>query len=786
MNRSERLRRETYLGLFFIALSSLMLEVILLRIFSAVMLYHFVFLCISLALFGIGASGIYVYLFPHLFPVEKVKRQLALVSLLFSISIIISFSIFLGVSFVPRISFPAVMSLAVMYSSFAVPFFFAGLCFTLAFKHYACNIAKLYFYDLLGAGIGCLLVIVSLFYFDGPSIIILIAFFASIASLFFSLAGDRRKFFKCSLLLNLALFIFFVTNSAVVKIFYIDFVDGVLEKNIIYEKWSPVGRVNLEDKTNVGHEYGKHAHHIIKIDTGFWTPMFKINKDYREVSFLLEDPRSLVYHLKRNAKVLIFGSGGGLDVLNALLTNQKEIQAVEVNPVIVDIVKNKYKDFNGNIYNDPKVKVMVDEARSFIRKSNEKYDIIQSTHVDTINASTSGAFTFTENHIYTVEAFIDYYKHLNDDGIICFERSRVRGLPEVLRLTSIVLEALQQLEIEMPERHLVVTGGYLHGWLPMGNVLIKKSPFSPEDLEEIRRACKRVGMEILYSPFERKDNSYNQLIHSTDVKDFLKRFPLDISPPTDDKPFYFHYTKFKDYFNFKKELKTITRMPTFLLESLLIIVFTLTMMIIILPLLLLKRVELKDNPFKGMFITYFSCIGLGFIMVEIPLIGKSILFLGQPFYATAVVLSSLLIFSGIGSYLSSRIGDDNLITRIKPVLLLLPLVIIIYLFVLPKTFTLFLRFHLYFRFLITIGLIAPLGILMGMPFPTGIRLVEKQSSALIPWLWGINGACSVLSSVFSWVIAINFGFNLVFILAMLIYFIAFLTIVQNKLKVGVA
>ena len=170
------------------------------------------------------------------------------------------------------------------------------------------------------------------------------------------------------------------------------------------------------------------------------------------------------------------------------------------------------------------------------------------------------------------------------------------------------------------------------------------------------------------------------------------------------------------------------------------------------------------------------------MMVEIPLIGKSILFLGQPFYATAIILSSLLIFSGVGSYLSNRIEDDNLLKRLITILILISVIIIIYILVLPDIFALSLKFKFYLRVLIAIGLIAPLGILMGVPFPSGIRLVEKQSSPLIPWLWGINGASSVLSSVFSWVIAINFGFNLVLVLAMVTYFIAFLVIVYTKSK----
>ena len=796
----EKISNYKYLGLFLICLSTLMLELILLRIFAVSLWWHFAFVSISLALFGIGTSGIAVYLFPHIFPKEKLDRQLTLCALLFALSIIFAFSTFLGIPLIIRKSFAALMSFTLIYSSLAIPFFFAGLCVSLILKHYAKKVAKFYFFDLLGAGIGCSLVVFFLFIFDAPSIVILIATFVSIGALLFCLSDPERRYLRTSVALSLSLFLFFMINLKVAKVFRIDFVGGMIEKPL-YVKWNPINRIALFPIRQ-----GEVELISIKMDTFADTPMALFDGDFEKIKSFVDQEYAFVYHLKNNAKVLIIGPGGGRDVIAALTTNQKEITAVEINPTIVDVVKNRYRNLNGDIYNHPKVKVIVDEGRSFVKRSREKYDILNLALVDTLAASLAGALAFNEMNLYTVESFIDYFKHLKKDGILCISRFRKTG-PEsdALRLTSITLESLKRLGINNPQNHIVIVGKsveeedlrvpvktgrfltdtfFAEGAWALRTLLVKESPFSSEDLKTIQKACRHFNTDILYSPFTTTSNVYSNLINSKDPDEFYQRYPLNITPTTDDKPFFFHYNKPIDYLHGKFELYTFTVIPALMLEALLVVILTMTLVAILLPLWLIKRLELYSAPFKGTFIPYFLFLGLGFVLIEISLMEKFILFLGKSFYAISVILSSLLVFAGIGSHLSGKIKEDILTQRLSFILLSIPMLLILYLLFLLSILDMFLSYSLFIRFLISLILMIPIGIVLGMPFPSGIRLAERKSKDLIPWLWGINGAGSVLASVISWIIVLNFGFNMALFAGLIIYLFAFGTIYLNRGKLA--
>ena len=781
----------TYLGVFLIALSMLMLEVALTRIFSLILFYHFAVLSISLALFGSAAAGVMIYLFPVYFRKEKAETMLTLLSLVYSISVVVSFVIFLQI---PAgywdVSFGNFLTLSLAYVVLAFPFFFGGLCLSLILKILASKVSLVYFADLIGAALGCLLALWFLNLLGGPGTVFAVAVVGALASLAFGFGRQSRLRYA-----NLAWLIVSITIlilNAQFDIYKIKFVKGELESATLYEGWNSFSRVAVfPENKGAGDVFGWGLSHKFEYDNPGWmrltidamaeTPIVHFNGDWESISFLKYDASALVYYLRDNAKVFVIGPGGGRDVLTALMFDAYHIDGVELNPLIIKAVRHNFADYAGYIYDDPRVHIYADDGRNFLAKSSERYDVLQASAVDTWAATAAGAFALSENTLYTQEAFQMYRQHLTPDGILAFSRFVYPGdrYGEALRLTSLALAAWQAEGIQDPSQYLMLVGnlndvedeGYV-------SLLLKNSPFTLEEVEKVEAVSQEMGFEVLYAPFDRGHGLIHELVTAPDYQAFWENYSLDIAPPTDDRPFFFQMLKLSDIprlglwkiFGSEEKLRVV---PIATLGVLLALVTFMVLVFVLGPMWLYKRRAVKNIKRSPLFLLYYACLGIGFMLIEVGLIQKFVLFLGHPTYALAVVLSSLLLSSGLGSFATRQVVPEHAARVSSRIGLGLIFLLPLYILFLPNLQSNFMVLNQPLKIIISISGLLPIGLLMGTFFPLGIKLaIVHQAETAIPWYWAVNGAASVFASVFAIAVGLQFGITAELIGGWFIYMVA--------------
>jgi len=771
--------RSKLLGLVLTSLCILLLELTLTRIFSVKMGYHFAFVAISVALLGIGAGGLAVFLFEKAFAGGSLERQLPLCSSLMAVSIVVALVVMLSIPFVPKLSLAGFALSGIFYGAATVPFFFGGMCISLLLWRHADHVSSLYFSDLLGASLGCLVTLVALNLFTGPQVVLLASVMAACASVCFGLrSGKPLISWVSGATLVLAFLLFLFAQSGLLaerlRVKYALYETPANEPEILFEKWNSFSRVAVSSVGGLpvfgwglsaafdGYQPEQLA---MFIDGGAGTQMINFDGDFEKVEFLKYDLSSLVYWLKKDAKSLIIGPGAGRDVLAALSFGHKPVTGVEINPSIVNAIRNDFRDFTGDIYRHPDVTIHVDEGRSFLSRSKEKYDIIQASFIDTWAATSSGAYILTENNLYTIEAFEEYLQHLEDDGMLTFTRWYYKDVPaEALRLMALAIEALERGGCVNTRPNLLLAAkGYWMNEGPNGvaTLVVKKSPFTQTELQEAEEVCEKMGFQIVCSPRYVTNLVFARLFSKEEREKLCHEYPLNIVPSDDDKPFFFHlaYLGKEVPQRVQKGHLRYGLKATTVLVNLLVGMAVLAFLFLIAPLLIFRFVKPRELVRHWKSLLYFVLIGMGFISIELPLIQRFTLFLGHPIYALAVVLSSVLLFSGIGSFFTRRASAAGAPVFLRKALVSLVLLFIVYQISLSPFIHALIWLPTYTKVPITILLIAPAGLLMGMPFPLGIKLISEGDRFLIPWCWGLNGAFSVLASVVSLAVAITFGFT---------------------------
>jgi len=745
-------------GVFLISLSALTYELVLTRIASVVMLYHFAFLAVSLALLGMSVAGTYIYLLAHRFPKDRAAQQAFLSCLLFSLSLPLALVMVLKVPPELELSVRSLttaqgLGFVIIVCAMALPFFFSGLSISLILTHFGDAASRIYFADLVGASLGCILIVPVMNLFGGVQGVLVVSILGSGAALVFAwVTGERRCVYAALVVgLILGLFTAFNANQGLIGIRQ---VKGTAEEEPIYEKWNSFSRVAVYASNPLSEDLERKS---ILIDGYAFTAMVGFDGDFAKLEPLRLELASLPYHLSDKKDALIIGSGGGSEVLMALLFGSESVTAVEINPLMMDIVDHRFADFSGQPYSRPDVAAVVDEGRSFIRNSDRRYDIIQATLVDTWAASQAGAYALTENYLYTKEAFVDYLQHLTDDGVLAMTRWYVDSPEEMLRMTSLALDALMELQIANPEEHIVVARREY-----LGSLLVKRTPFTPDELQALEEAGDTYWFALLYTPARQREQIFKDFIESTDREDFQRTHGLtcSVSSSTDDRPFFF----------FCEQSDTLIFLFT--------IVSLLAVLLILAPLAALRGRSFRElvADYSGAFL-YFACLGVGFLLVEIILIQRFVLFLGHPAYAISVILFSLLFFGGLGSYLSGWLGLLKRGTCHKGILLSIVLLLGLYNFGNSWFLQTFTGLDIAHRIGLTVVLLCPLGLLMGMPFPLGIRALHRREPRVVPWAWGINGTLSVLGAVLAAMLSIRFGFTVALLAGQLAYLLALVAVV---------
>ena len=776
-------RKATYAGLFLVALATLMYEILLTRIFSVTLWYHFAFFAISIAMFGMTLGALLVYLRPSHFTEERAPYHLSLGALLFAVSATISFVAHLGIPLTMEPSLAAWALIALTYLVISVPFVFSGICVCLALTKFPRQVNRLYAADLSGAALGCMVLIYTLKITDGPTAVIAVSLLAATGAVFFATDVGSWKLLRTTQATSLLLAIIVVGHTVLVHrqspILRLKWVKGEKEPRPLYEKWNSFSRIQVLGDPNIpesptGYSRGAalsvHAQisqlHL-NIDASADTILTAFHGDLNDVQYLKNDMVNLVHYLRPDSRVLVVGAGGGRDILSALVFEQKSVTAVEINEEIFKTVNGRFGDFTGHLDQNPRVTLINDEARSYIARQTTQFDIIQISFIDTWAATAAGAFVLAESPLYTVEAWKTFLEHLTPRGIATVSRWYFHKRPaEMYRLTSLAATALMQMGVSNPRNHIVIVrlmppaNTFADG---IGTILVSRKPFSQNDWEVVEDAARKMRFEVVLTPKSFFDNTFAEIASGKDLEEFADRYPLNIVAPTDDSPFFFHLLRFRNVFDrrlHEQGVESFNANAVFFLIALLVTVVILTLLCIVIPLILTgKKATLKGA--SPLFV-FFAAIGFGFMLVEISQLQRLIIFLGHPTYGLSVVLFALLLSSGLGSYLTRNVANRG--ARGPATLLLLSLLGVLALFGLltPHAIREFQGSITPLRILMATATLFPLGLFMGMAFPLGMKVASQQSSSLTPWLWGINGASSVCASVLAVVIAMSSGISVTF------------------------
>ncbi|KPL12167.1 hypothetical protein AMJ85_01800 [candidate division BRC1 bacterium SM23_51] len=808
MNERITVSKQTYAGLFMVTLATLMYEILLTRIFSVTMWYHFAFVAISVAMFGMTVGAIVVYLRPHHFREERAKHRLAASSLLFAVSIVASFLIHLRIPFITTASLAGLFSIVATYVVISVPFVFSGICVCVALTKFPRQVSRLYAADLAGAAVGCILLIYTLEITDGPTAVIVVALFASIGSAFFAADCRRKKMVQLTWVVSvlLALFVVLQTILATAQLspLRLVWVKGAPESRPLYEKWNSFSRTSvtgnphaLEHPVGWGlspkYTFGRTVRQLhLTIDAGAATVLIGFDGDLQAHEYLKYDLTNLVHYVRPNAKVLVVGTGGGRDILSAMAFGQPAVIGVEINKDIINAVNRKFGDFTGHLDRHPNILFVNDEARSYIARSKDKYDIIQISLIDTFAATAAGAFVLTENSIYTIEAWKVFLEHLTPRGVLTVTRWYFRGRPgEIYRLTSLGSAALTELGAADPRKHIFVAKCMMapEGSYPLdgvGTILVSREPFSEHDLDALEAAVQEMHFDLVLSPRFSLDSTFATIASGKDLDRFAAAYPINIAPPTDDSPFFFNMLRLRDVFSRQRReqgVMTVNMRAVFVLGALLITVTALTFLCIIVPLVL--TADKGSLRGAGPLLLFFSAIGFGFMLIEISQMQRLIIFLGHPTYGLSVVLFSLLLSGGLGSLSTQRLRDVSVKRSAITRMLLLLCALLVFGVLTPYATRAFQASTTVLRILVATGILFALGLFMGMAFPLGMKIASKRSAALTPWLWGMNGATSVCASVLAVAIALSASISTAFWTGFFCYAVALLTIVWASRSVKI-
>jgi predicted membrane-bound spermidine synthase len=729
-------------------------------------------MAISLALFGSGASGVFIYLIQNRLPEAKTGHWLSVAAMLYSVSVILALYVIFTNPLTLDDTGENYRRLVNIYLATSLPFFFAGCAITLAITRLAKDISRLYLFDLAGAALGCLLLIPVLNSIGAINTVIAVSAIAAVGAILFSAssAGNRASM-ACAVILTVGLtgFAFYNTRTQTIDIRQSK---GMEETQVLFSKWNSFSRITVDGDMN--------QHIQIKIDADAATGIVPDGGNTARHQYHRGSIAALAYHLKPNANVAIIGPGGGYDVSAALVFDARHITAVEINPIIaLDVMSSEpFTTYNGGIYQHPKVQLEVDEGRSFIRRSADRYDVLQATMVDTWAATAAGAFSLTENNLYTVEAFKDYATHLTDDGVFTMTRWYFEPPDQLLRLLSLTRVMMQDLNISNPERHIMLVRDVSTNYdRTPATYLFKKSEFTDDEVKAIEEVAKNNKFQLLYTPLTQPDNVFTRMIKAPNPADVWNAFETNVNPTYDNNPFFFNSIRLA---NLQGALTGVgewqkTNLGTFVLFALFAITTVLVLLFIIGPLIFVRsRAMTGEKAGRMSYLFYFACLGAGFIIVEVAMIQKFILFLGHPVYALAVILFSLLTFSALGSYLTGRLDETRLKQTLVKLIGVVVVMVFVYILLLPPIFYGLVWLPHPARIVMAVILMAPLALVMGMPMPIGIKLLSKSAPQIIPWAWGVNGATSVMGSVGALVIAILTGFNQALIIGAGLYGLAIL------------
>lgn len=797
-------RRRQLVVIFLACLAGLLLEVGYTRIISYKLWYYYTYLVIGLALLGIGSGSVFVTMSARL-RAATTERIMSICGFVGGVSVALGYLLIANLSidtvkiwdYGSRASFENLARLGVISFVLFASFVPLGILISTILGRAHERVGALYFADLVGAGMGCLVAIPLISAFGPPTVVM-------IAALTFAVAGIagaeriRTPHAALSIAATAALAIVVVANGVLPEVVTETGKAGSrqhIARNgpAEFSDWGPVFRVDV-----LGNGSPDEEQKILAHDGSYGSGIHRFDGDAEALTHYRTEARAIPFRLlgRANDHTLIIGSAGGNEILASLHFGSRKVEGVELNPVTIGILRDHYADYTGHLLDIDNVEVHQADGRSFLARSEDTYDLVWYVAPDSYaanNAASSGAFVLSESYLYTVEMIRQTLEHLTDDGIMVVQFGELdfAGQPNrTQRYINTAREAFAQLGIDNPSQHLVVAAEVYPDAGDLSTIILKRTPFTEAEVDRVVETLPDLpNTELQYAPGQKPaPGTVGQLAAATPYEARLisDEIGRDVSAVTDDAPFFWHFASFGTV------LGDITRpMSSFnpedsigervlLLLLVIAIAYAATFLLLPFGVQRVRRRRAADadaaaapmirEPGRLPSLAYFSALGLGFMLIEITMIQRLTLLLGYPTYSLTVTLASILVATGIGALLSPRLSQYRL--AMPGLWVALALFVVFYQFGLDPVTEALLPSSLAVRVLAAVAMLAPVGLCLGMFMPLGLRQVDRiaaDGSRYVAWAWAVNGFFSVIGSVLTTILSMTFGFRVVMYLALVAY-----------------
>jgi hypothetical protein len=776
-----------WLAILLVSLAGLLLEVGYTRIVSYKLWYYYTYLVIGLALLGIGTGGVIV-------AIARPLRQWSSDRIVGTFATLGAVSIAIGYLVVARFpidtrliwdygtrgSVKNLVFLGVICFALFATFIALGIIVSVLLGRAGDAVGRVYFADLVGAGLGCLVAVPLITRLGPPAVIILAALLFAVVgvanlaprSVLFVVAG-------CSMVL---LLVGVIHRSALPDVRVEDTKIGA--EDVLYSDWGPVFRVDVLN-------FGDTNSHLLVHDGTFGSAIHQFNGDVSTLGQFATDPRATPFQVlgKPPSRELIIGSAGGNEILASLYFHAPNVEAVELNPVTVGLLEHQFADYTGHLADRPDVKLTQGDGRTYLARSNTAYDLVWYVAPDSYaaaNAASSGAFVLSESYLYTRQMIAETLRHLSDDGIMVvqFGELDMRNAPNRTgRYIATARAALEDIGIEDPSNHLLVSGYLTDTSGDLSTIVVKRTPFTAAEIDHFTTGVTQIPHETMfYAPDVPHPDYFVSRLAAADndqVKDLIASYPKDISAISDDAPFFWHFSKFSDVLRHYLHPIDVRDPEDSIGERVLILLFGLSVLFagvfLLLPFVVVRR-QWRALPAKGTSAVYFAALGLGFMLFEITMIQRLTRFLGYPTYSLTVTLAALLVSTGIGALVSQRLMPRA--RFVMPVLLVaIALLTAFYELGLDSVTDGLQQHGLAVCVIVSVVVLFPLGLCLGMFMPFGLAAVSRltpHAEEYVAWGWAVNGFFSVIGAVLTTMLSMTFGFRAVQLGAVAMYAIAVL------------
>jgi spermidine synthase len=804
--------RPPFFSIALLSAAMLAYEILLMRLFSIIQWHHFAYMIISLALLGFGASGTFVSILQ-----KTLFKHFSIAFLinvgLFAVSSVGCFLLAQSIPFNPdEILWDSQQSMRLfgIYLLLVLPFFFAANAIAMALTYFHDRVARIYASDLFGAGLGSLSVVALLFIampLQALAVIGCIGLLATAVAAWEMNVTGRHWVFVALAVISAGLIMLDARSELQMSPYKeLSQMLRISGTEIASEHSSPLGLLSVLHSHTIPLRHapglslnasGEPPEQVgVFTDGGGMTVITRETGKPADYAYLDQITSAAPYHLFQPAHVLVLGAGGGSNILQARYHAVPQIDAVELNPQLIKLLREDYVDYTGDLLSTGNIRLHEGEARGFVTGTNVQYDLIEVALLDSFAASSAGLYALNESYLYTVEALQDMLKKLQPDGYLAITRWIKLPPRDTLKLFATAVDALTNMGVENPGQQLL----FFRSW-QTGTLLIKNGVVTETEIAALKKFVTDRSFDVAWYPGVQPGevNQFNRLaepyffqaaeaILGDERTEFFERYKFSLKPATDDRPYFFHFFKWSvlpEIFSLReKGGLPLLEGGYLVLVATLVQALVASVILILLPLFFASKEKRSSNPVsKSRVVTYFLSVGLAFLFIEIAFIQKFILFLHHPLYAVALVLTAFLIFAGLGSGFSWRLVKGGYYRHAITVSVIGIVVLgLLYMLFIGSVFAQFQSLSIAVKIPLTLIMIAPLAFFMGMPFPLALAKLGDIAPNMIPWAWGVNGCASVVSAVLATILAIAIGFNAVIVLALLLYGVAWSSFPEKRVS----